>query len=154
MSLQQRNNVHCYGHGRHTLLLAHGFGCDQSMWRLLLPSLAERYRVILLDLTGSGGSDLAAYDHQKYRTLHGHAADILEIIDAYAAGPVVFVGHSVSAIIGMLAAIEAPGKFVAQIMIGPSPCFVNHDDYVGGYNQEDIESLLKMMDDDFLHGPD
>lgn len=150
MSLQQRNNIHCYGHGRHTLLLVHGFGCDQTMWRLIYPSLATRYRVILLDLTGCGSSDIAAYDNDKYSTLHGHAADMLEIIDQFADGPVIFIGHSVSAIIGMLASIRAPDKFAAQIMVGPSPCFLNDDDYVGGYNPEDIESLLKMMDDDYL----
>ena len=150
MSLQERNNVHCYGEGHHTIMLVHGYGCDQTMWRFLYPSFAERYQVILLDLVGSGGSDLSAYDRDKYGTLHGYAADMLEIIDEFATGPVIFVGHSVSAMIGMLATIEAPDKFVAQVMVGPSPSFINDDDYVGGYNPEDIDGLLKMMDDNYL----
>ena len=150
MSIQGRNNVHCHGDGRYTLMLVHGYGCDQTMWRFLYPAFAERYQVILLDLVGSGGSDLSAYDRDKYCTLHGHAADMLEIIDEFAVGPVVFVGHSVSAMIGMLATIEAPKKFAAQVMIGPSPSFINDDDYVGGYNREDIGDLLKMMGDNYL----
>lgn len=150
MSLQERNNVHCYGDGPYTMMLAHGYGCDQTMWRFLYPSFAERYQVILLDLVGSGGSDLSAYDRDKYCSLHGYADDMLEIIDEFATGPVIFVGHSVSAMIGMLAAIKAPDKFVAQVMVGPSPSFINDGDYVGGYNPEDIAGLLQMMDDNYL----
>lgn len=150
MSVQERNNVRCYGDGDHTMMLVHGYGCDQTMWRFLMPLFAERYHVIMLDLVGSGGSDLSAYDRGKYRTLHGHADDMLEVIDEFATGPVIFVGHSVSAMIGMLATITAPDKFAAQVMVGPSPCFINDDDYVGGYNAEDIDDLLKMMDDNYL----
>jgi len=150
MSIQQRNNVHCHGNGRYTIMLVHGYGCDQTMWRLLYPSFAERFHVILLDLVGSGGSDLSAYDRDKYSTLHGHAGDMLEIIDEFAFGPVIFVGHSVAAMIGMLATIKAPEKFAAQVMVGPSPSFINDNDYVGGYNSEDIGDLLKMMDDNYL----
>jgi len=87
MSLQERNNVHCHGDGRYTMMLVHGYGCDQTMWRFLYPYFAERYQVILLDLVGSGGSDLSAYDREKYGTLHGYAADMLEIIDEFATGP-------------------------------------------------------------------
>ena len=150
MSLQERNNVPCYGDGRYTMMLVHGYGCDQSMWRKLLPAFSGRYKIILYDLVGSGGSDLSAYDREKYGTLHGYAADMLEIIDEFAVGPAIFVGHSVSAMIGMLATIKAPDKFAAQIMVGPSPCFINDDDYVGGYNPEDIDGLLKMMDDNYI----
>ena len=150
MSLKERNNIHCYGEGHYTMMLVHGYGCDQTMWRFLHPYFAERYQVILLDLVGSGGSDLSAYDRDKYGTLHGHAADMLEIIDEFATGPVIFVGHSVSAMIGMLATIKAPGKFAAQVMVGPSPSFINDGDYVGGYNPEDIDGLLQMMDDNYL----
>ena len=150
MSLQQRNNVHCYGNGRYTMMLVHGYGCDQTMWRFLYPAFAERHQVVLLDLVGSGRSDLSAYDPVKYSTLHGYAADLLELIDEFAIGPVILVGHSVSATIGMLATIAAPEKFAAQIMVGPSPCFINDDDYVGGFNAEDIDGLLKMMDENFL----
>ncbi|MFS2002404.1 alpha/beta fold hydrolase [Duganella sp. CT11-25] len=149
MSIQHRNNVHCDGDGQATVMLVHGYGCDQQMWRFIYPVLSARFKVILLDLVGSGGSDLAAYDRDKYGTLHGHAEDMLDVIDLYAKGPVFFVGHSVSAMIGLLAAIQAPEKFAAQIMIGPSPCYINDDEYVGGFNAEDIDGLLELMDADY-----
>jgi sigma-B regulation protein RsbQ len=149
MSIQYRNNVHCDGDGPATVMLVHGYGCDQTMWRFIYPVLAVRFKVILLDLVGCGGSDLAAYDRDKYSTLHGHAEDMLDIIDLYAKGPVFFVGHSVSAMIGLLASIDAPERFAAQIMIGPSPCYINDDGYVGGYNAEDIDGLLELLDADY-----
>jgi sigma-B regulation protein RsbQ len=150
MTIQRRNNVHCLGSGPKTIMFAHGYGCDQQMWRFLAPAFAERYQVILLDLVGCGESDLSAYDHEKYGSLHGHANDILDVIEACATGPVIFVGHSVSAMIGMLASIEAPERFAGQVMIGPSACYINDDDYVGGYNPEDIEGLLQLMEENYL----
>ncbi|MYM84279.1 alpha/beta fold hydrolase [Duganella sp. FT50W] len=149
MSIQYRNNVHCHGDGPATVMFVHGYGCDQQMWRFIYPSLLGRYRVVLLDLVGSGGSDLSAYDRDKYSTLHGHAEDILDVIDLYAKAPVVFVGHSVSAMIGMLASIMSPEKFRAQIMVGPSASYINDGDYVGGYNPEDIDGLLQLMEVDY-----
>jgi sigma-B regulation protein RsbQ len=150
MTLEQRNNIKVTGNGPVTMLLAHGFGCDQSMWRFLTPNYVERYRVVTFDLVGSGHSDLAAYDRSKYSTLHGYADDILEIIDAYAAGPVIFVGHSVSSMVGMLAAIKMPHRFASQVMVGPSPCYINDGDYVGGFSREDIDELLETMDSNYL----
>lgn len=150
MSLQLRNNVKVTGTGPVTMILAHGFGCDQSMWRFLAPNYLERYRVVTFDLVGSGQSDLAAYDPDKYATLHGYADDVLEIVGAYADGPAIFVGHSVSAMIGMLASIKAPERFVAQIMVGPSPSYINEGDYVGGFSREDIDELLDTMDSNYL----
>jgi sigma-B regulation protein RsbQ len=149
MSVQYRNNVHIGGTGHATMVFAHGFGCDQSMWRFLVPGYQERFRTVLYDLTGMGESDRSAYDRSRHGSLHGHADDLLDILDACSAGPVVFVGHSVSATIGMLAAIKAPERFVAQVMVGPSPCYINDGDYVGGFNREDMESMLASMDDDF-----
>lgn len=149
MSVQYRNNVHIAGNGPVTMVFAHGFGCDQSMWRFLAPAYEDRFRTILFDLVGSGQSDLAAYDRTKYGSLHGYADDLLEIIDACASGPVIFVGHSVSAMIGLLATIKAPERFAAQIMVGPSPSFINDGDYIGGFNREDIAVLLETMEDNF-----
>ena len=120
------------------------------MWRLLRPSFESRFRVVLFDLVGSGLSDLGAYDRNKYDTLHGYAHDVLEILDEVAAGPVVFVGHSVSAMIGMLADLKAPGRFAAQIMIGPSPCYINDGAYVGGFSRADIDSLLTTLESNYL----
>ena len=121
MSVKIRNNVHVDGTGAATMIFAHGFGCDQSMWRFLTPIFQDRFRTIVFDLVGSGVSDLSAYDRTKYGSLHGYADDLLEIIDEFATGPVVFVGHSVSAMIGLLATIKAPQRFVTQVMVGPSP---------------------------------
>ena len=150
MSVQHRNNVQIAGDGPATIVFSHGFGCDQTMWRYLAPAFAGRYRTVLYDLVGSGRSDLAAYDRKRYSTLHAYADDLLEIVDACTDGPVVFVGHSVSAMIGLLATIEAPQRFAAQVMVGPSPCFINDGDYVGGFNAEDIDVLLHTMEDNFV----
>lgn len=145
-----RNNVRISGDGPATMVFAHGFGCDQTMWRYLIPTYQERFRTICFDLVGSGGSDLTAYRREKYATLHGYAEDLLEIVDEFASGPVIFVGHSVSTMIGMLATIKSPEKFRAQIMVGPSPCYINDGDYVGGFSKEDIDELLETMEANYL----
>jgi sigma-B regulation protein RsbQ len=132
------------------MVFAHGFGCDQTMWRFLAPAYEERFRTIAFDLVGSGGSDLSAYRRDKYGSLHGYADDLLEIVDEFATGPVVFVGHSVSTMIGMLATIKAPHKFSAQIMVGPSPCYINDGDYIGGFARDDIDELLETMEANYL----
>ena len=150
MSIEKRNNVQTIGQGPETLVFAHGFGCDQSMWRYLAPGFQDRYKVVLFDLVGSGNSDLSAYDRQKYDSLHGHARDVLEIIEEFAEGPAIFVGHSVSATIGMLACIEAPERLRAQIMVGPSPCYINEGDYVGGFTRADIDGLLETLESNYL----
>jgi len=150
MSVQQRNNVRVAGSGPATMFFAHGFGCDQNMWRLLAPIYAKRYRTVLFDLVGSGQSDLSAYDREKYSSLHGYADDVLEIVREFGEGPTLFVGHSVSAMIGMLANLKDPTGFAAQIMIGPSPSYINDGDYVGGFTRKDIESLLETLESNYL----
>jgi sigma-B regulation protein RsbQ len=149
-SIERRLNVHTYGDGATDMVFAHGFGCDQNMWRLVAPAFAERYRIVLYDLVGSGGSDLSAYDRRRYGTLAGHASDVLDLVGAISDRPVVFVGHSVSAMIGLLAGIEAPERFAAQVMVGPSPCYINDADYVGGFDRADIEGLLDTLDSNYL----
>jgi sigma-B regulation protein RsbQ len=150
MNVLKRNNVKVSGNGSRTMLFAHGFGCDQNMWRFLTPYYLDRFRVITFDLTGSGQSDLAAYDRTRYGTLEGYAQDVLEIMDAVDADRTVFVGHSVSSMIGLLATISAPERFDAQLMLGPSPCYLNDGDYQGGFSREDIGSLLDTMDSNYL----
>ncbi|SAK59998.1 alpha/beta hydrolase [Caballeronia glebae] len=131
-------------------MFAHGFGCDQNMWRLFAPSFAERYQTILFDLVGAGDSDLTAYDRVKYSSLHGYAADVLEIVDEFATGPVIYVGHSVSAMIGMLAAIKHPCRFAANVMIAPSPFFINDRPYEGGFTRADIDEMLRTLESNYL----
>jgi sigma-B regulation protein RsbQ len=150
VSTERRNNVHVSGAGPATMFFAHGFGCDQNMWRLLAPAYEKRYRTVLFDLVGSGSSDLSAYDPVKYGSLQGYADDVVEIAREFGEGPGIFVGHSVSAMIGLLADLSDPGRFAAHIMIGPSPSYINDGDYVGGFSQKDIESLLETLESNYL----
>jgi sigma-B regulation protein RsbQ len=150
MGVRERNSVRVGGAGKDTVFFAHGFGCDQNMWRALEPVYAKRYRTVVFDLVGSGTSDLAAYDAKKYASLQGYADDVLEIVDECGEGKALFVGHSVSAMIGMLADLKEPGRFAAHLMIGPSPHYINDGDYVGGFNRADIESLLETLESNYL----
>jgi sigma-B regulation protein RsbQ len=150
MSLAQRHNVHVTGDGPATLIFAHGFGCDQNMWRFMAPAYAKRFRTVLYDLVGSGKSDLGAYDRRRYGTLQGHADDAVAIAREFARGPTVFVGHSVSSMIGLLANLAAPDVFAAQVMVGPSPCYVNDGEYVGGFERKDIDGLLETLESNYL----
>ncbi len=148
--IAKRNNVHVSGSGPITMVFAHGFGCDQNMWRYLAPTFENRFRVVLFDLVGSGGSDLSAYDRAKYDSLQGYADDVLDIIEEFATGPVIFVGHSVSSMIGLLASNKAPQRFLAHIMVGPSPCYINDRDYTGGFSRQDIDELLATVENNYL----
>ena len=124
---------------------------DRAAWRLLAPQYAARYRVVLFDLVGSGNSNLSAYNSTKYASLQGHAEDVLEIARELDDGkPAILVGHSVSGMIGLLAGIKEPARFAAQIMIGPSPCYINDGDYVGGFERSDIDSLLDTLENNYL----
>lgn len=144
-----QNNVTVFGSGQ-PMMFVHGFGCDQNMWRFIVPSFEKNYQIILLDLVGAGGSDISAFTPEKYSSLHGHAEDIIDICEALNLQNVIYVGHSVSAMIGALADIERPGIFSKLILIGPSPCYINHGEYVGGFEQKDIEGLLEMMESNYL----
>jgi sigma-B regulation protein RsbQ len=150
MSIHQRYHVAIRGDGRPTFVFAHGFGCDQSMWRFVAPHYAERYRTVCYDLVGSGRSDLSAYDRDRHGSLQGHADDLIELVRSLDDAPVVFVGHSVGAMIGLLAGIKAPGLFAAQIWLAPSPRYVDEGDYVGGFTRADVESLLDTLDNNYL----
>lgn len=146
----QRNHVQVIGEGERTIMLSHGFGCDQSMWQFITPAFEKQYRIVLFDYVGSGHSDLTAYSTEKYGTLHGYAQDVLDIIAALELSQVIFIGHSVSSMIGMLASIEQPERFDRLIMIGPSPRYLNDGaDYMGGFEKSDITELLDMMEMNF-----
>lgn len=132
------------------MLFAHGFGCDQSMWRLVAPAFEQRYRVILFDLAGSGQADRSAYDRSRHSTLNGYAQDVLDIARALDLRDLIFVGHSVSSMIGALAAIEEPERFSRLIMVGPSPCYINDGEYIGGFSRGDIDGLIDALDSNYL----
>jgi sigma-B regulation protein RsbQ len=147
----RRNNVRVSGNpaGR-PLMFAHGFGCSQEMWRYVAPAFEAEHRVVLFDAVGAGQSDLAAYDRGKYDSLHGYADDVLEILEALDLEDVVFVGHSVSAMVGVLAANRAPSRIGALVLVGPSPRYLNDDGYAGGFDRPDIDGLLDALDANYL----
>ncbi len=149
-SVLQRNNVKVLGRGHQPMVFAHGYGCDQNMWRYITPAFADRYRIVLFDHVGHGRSDASAFDRTRYGTLQGYADDVLAICRELDLRDVVFVGHSVSAMIGILAALREPDRFSRLVLIGPSPCYIDDGDYVGGFKREDIEGLLDFLDSNHL----
>ncbi len=150
MSVQERNHVVERGAGERAMMFAHGFGCDQNMWRFVAPAFEKDFRTVLFDHVGAGRSDLSAYDPGKYNTLDGYADDVVEIGRALGLRDAVFVGHSVSAMIGVLASIRAPELFGTLILIGPSPRYTDDDDYVGGFSAEAIDELLDGLEDNHM----
>ena len=146
-----RNNVSVIGRPDATpLVFAHGFGCDKGMWRYVAPSFEHSHRVVLFDHVGAGGSDLSAYDPARYGRLQGYADDVVEIVEALDLPPVVFVGHSVSAMIGVLAAADRPDLFERLVLVGPSPRYIDDEGYRGGFGQDEIDELLETMDGNYL----
>jgi len=146
-----RNNIHETGNpAGPALLFGHGFGCSQEMWRRVIPAFAKDYRIVLFDHVGSGGSDLGEYNSGKYDSLHGYAADVLEIIENLGLRDVVYIGHSVGTIIGVLAAVRDPSVFRSLVLLSPSPCYVNDGDYLGGFNQIELDGLVDALDTNYL----
>ena len=146
-----RNNVKVSGRGAQPMLFAHGFGCDQNMWRFVTPAFEDDYRVVLFDYVGSGKSDLLEYDPERYGSLDGYVQDVLDVCEALDLRDVIFVGHSVSGVVGMLAATREPRRFERLVLVGPSPRYVNEaPDYVGGFERADIEGLLDVMEKNYI----
>ena len=145
-----RNNVKSFGADGPTMMFAHGFGCDQNMWRYIVPAFEHEYRIVLFDYVGAGKSDLSSYNAERYSSLQGYAQDVLEICEELKLSEVIFVGHSVSSMIGLLAAVEKPHYFRDIIMVGPSPCYINDEQYVGGFEKKDIEGLLETMEKNYI----
>lgn len=145
MSAIERNNVRVQGDGATPMMFAHGFGCDQNMWRHVAPVFEQDFRTVLFDFVGAGGSSLEAYDPVRYSQLSGYAEDVIEIIEALDLSGVVFVGHSVSAMIGVVAALRRPDLFSKLVMVGPSPRYIDDEDYVGGFSADQIEELLTFL---------
>jgi sigma-B regulation protein RsbQ len=151
MSAVRRNNVTMHGpEGARPMVFAHGFGCDQNMWRHVWPAFSDDYRIVLFDHVGAGGSDSSAFDRERYGSLEGYSEDVLAILEELDLRDVVFVGHSVSAMIGLLAAAASPGRFGALVLLGPSPRYVDDDGYVGGFTLGDIEEMLDSLDSNYL----
>jgi len=149
--ITDRNNVHLFGEGDRVLMFAHGFGCDQNVWRFMTPSFISAYKVLLFDYVGSGHSRLSAFSTERYSQLEGYAQDVLDICEAFDLTDVSFVGHSVSGVIGLLAAQKQPGRFRDLVLLGPSPCYLNEPPgYLGGFSREDLEQLMDLMDKNYI----
>jgi sigma-B regulation protein RsbQ len=149
----RRNNVIESGRADGPVMMfAHGYGCDQDMWRRILPYFSDAYRLVLFDNVGAGGSDVDAYDRAKYGSLDGYAADLLEICEALDLKDVILVAHSVSAMVGVIAAAREPERFSRLVLVAPSPRYINDSasGYVGGFSQEDIEGLLASLDSNYF----
>ncbi len=144
-----RYNVTFHGQGEQVILFAHGFGCDQNMWRFVAPAFERDYRVVMFDYIGHGRTNPEHYNRERYASLQGYAQDVLDICHALELDNVILVGHSVSSMIGALACIQEPDRFARLIMLGPSACYINDGTYFGGFERQDIESLLEMMDGNF-----
>lgn len=147
----ERNNIKVIGRGSTPMVFAHGFGCDQNMWRYVYPAFQNDYKIVLFDYTGSGKSDLNAYNAERYANLNGYAEDVLDVCKATDSKGCIFVGHSVSAIIGLLASVKEPEYFSKLILIGPSPRYINElPEYTGGFEKKDIEELLLTMESNYI----
>ncbi|MFI5844981.1 alpha/beta fold hydrolase [Catenuloplanes sp. NPDC051500] len=151
MDVRARSNITFTGRDDGpVVMLAHGFGCDQHMWRRITATLGERSRVLLFDHVGAGGSDLTAWDPDRYASLDGYARDVLDICRELDLRDVIFVGHSVSAMIGVLAVAEEPDRFAGLVLVTPSPCYIDEDGYRGGFTRDDIDELLESLDSNYL----
>jgi sigma-B regulation protein RsbQ len=150
MSACSRHNVHVSGTGQKAIMFAHGFGCDQNMWRLVAPAFESQFRTVLFDYVGAGGADLSAYDPAKYASLSGYADDVVAIARELNLEGAIFVGHSVSAMIGILASLKAPGIFERLVLVGPSPRYVDDGDYVGGFTAPQIAELLEFLGENHM----
>ena len=150
MTARERNNVVTNGAGGQPMIFAHGFGCDQNMWRFVAPAFEDRFQTILFDHVGAGGSNLSAYEPTKYATLSGYADDLIEIGRELKLKDAVFVGHSVSAMIGVLASLKAPDLFDSLVLVGPSPRYIDDEDYVGGFSAKQVQELLDFLSDNYM----
>jgi len=149
-SVIERNNVHVRGAGSRAMVFAHGFGCDQNMWRFVAPKFEGDFKVVLFDHVGAGRSDLSAYDPGKYSTLSGYADDVVAIGSELGLRDAIFVGHSVSAMIGVLATLKAPGMFGRLVLVGPSARYIDDVGYVGGFSEKQIAELLEFLEDNHM----
>lgn len=146
----KRNNVQIIGNGKQVLLFTHGFGCDQTAWHSITAAFETEYKIVLFDFVGAGNSDISAYDSTKYSSLNGYVEDLLEILHVLKLSDVIFIGHSVGNMIGLLAAIKQPTYFNKLIFISPSPCYINDDNYHGGFDRTDLDGLFEIMDNNYL----
>lgn len=146
----KRNNVNIIGNCEQAMIFAHGFGCDQNAWKFIVDAFTDDYKLVLFDYTGSGKSDISQYSIEKYNKIDGYVQDLLDVCEALELRDAIFVGHSVSSMVGLLAANQHPEYFSKLIFIGPSPRYLNTENYTGGFEQKDLEGLFEFMDSNYL----
>ena len=149
-NILHRNNVKVIGSKGPTILFAHGLNCDQTSYKYITEAFKENFKLVLFDFVGAGKSDLTAYNKAKYSSLDGYAGDVIEICDDLGLTGIIFVGHSVSCMIGVLASIKRPELFSKLVFIAPSPRYINNGNYIGGFDQEEMDGLLEIMDEDYV----
>lgn len=150
LTASTKHAVRLTGEGKETLVLVHGFGCDQTMWNAIVPHFTDRFKVLTYDLAGYGGAREGAYDPETYSTLQGHAEDLIAVLDDTNTRDAILIGHSVSAMTVGLVALKRPDLVKALVMICPSPSFINDNDYIGGFERQDILDLLETLDANYL----
>lgn len=150
IDILRRNNVNVIGQGKQFIVFAHGFGCDQNVWQGLHTAFKDEYKLVLFDYVGAGQSDLSSYNVERYSSLNGYAQDVIEICDSLRIEDAIFMGHSVSSMIGVIAANARPELFSKLVFLGPSPRYLNDLDYIGGFNEADLEELFEVMDNNYL----
>lgn len=150
INVLKRNNVKVYGDGPRSIVFAHGFGCDQHVWRHLIEAFKTDYKCVVFDYVGAGESDLTAYDSLRYSTLDGYAQDVLDVCESLSLNNPIFVGHSVSSMVGVRASLLKPGYFSKLVLVTPSPSYINEAGYIGGMEKNDLDDLLEMMESNYL----
>ncbi|GHJ57953.1 hydrolase [Nocardioides sp. OK12] len=151
MSALTRHHVSVTGrHDAPPLVLVHGFGCDQHMWRYVAPAFEDSHRVVLMDLIGAGGGDLSGYDSERYSELEGYAADITAVVRELDLHGAVLVGHSVSAMLVAMTQLEEPERVAGLVMVAPSPRYIDEPGYTGGFGEEDVDELLDSLAGNYL----
>lgn len=150
MDVLKRNNVNIIGSGERYMVFAHGFGCDQNVWQYMTGAFSEDFKLVLFDYVGAGKSDISAYSSERYGSLNGYADDLIEVCREVGVKDAVFVGHSVSSMIGLIASKKEPVLFNKLVFLGPSPCYLNDEGYTGGFERADMDGLFEMMDSNYL----
>ena len=146
-----RYAIKTFGSTSNPMVFAHGLGCNQTMWKDVAPAFQSTHQIVMFDLMGFGNSDTSCFSYERYQTLEGYADDFIEVVEETCFEPAVFVSHSVSGMIGILAACKRPDLFRQLILIGPSACYLNDgESYLGGFEKQDIEGLIDAMQSNYL----
>lgn len=154
-SALKRHAITIEGTGDDLVLFAHGYGCDQTVWQRVRPAISALTTTVAFDITGAGLSDLSHFQpHGRHSSLEGYACDLIEVCEALDTRSITLVGHSVSAIIGVIAAVKKPDLFDSLVLVAPSACYLNLRDYQGGLDEQQLAGLMELMGSNFSNWAD